>query len=112
MEKELFAMERELYYLKKERANLLLEIPDRSLYKKCLPYIIWFFALCAAQFIQNWASFFFRDPINYFYFMLALFIIIFLDMLRAVKKDYVLKRVREYSERIEILEKEMSQKYF
>lgn len=107
MDKEMFELERELYYKKKERISLLLQIPERSMMQKTLPYIIWFLAFSAAKFVDNWVTPFFNQMINYFIFLIPIFTIIFLDLLRAAWKDHILKQVRKYSDEIKQMEREM-----
>ena len=108
MDEELFDMERELYYLKKERTSLLLKLPKRSPLRKMLLYIVWFLAFAAVNFINNWAWFYFGRTISYEIFPYALGIIIFIDIMRATKKAYIMKRAKEYSHKIKMLEREMA----
>lgn len=108
VDSETFEMERELHYLKKERTAWLMKIRERSMLQKMLPYIIWFLLFSAAKFMENWASFYLNGPINYTYFLIFLWIIIFLDLSRLAWKDYILKKVREYSDQIKKLEHEMA----
>ena len=110
MDEEIFDMERELYYLKKERTNLLLQIPQRSPMRKVLPYVVWFLALSAVSFINNWAIWYFGREVSYEIFPYALVMIIFIDIMRAARKAYIMKRAKEYSNKIKVLEREMAKR--
>lgn len=110
MDEELFDMERELYSLKKERTNLLLKLPYRSPMRKMLPYIVWFLALSAVSFINHWAIWYFGREIPYEKFPYALGMIIFIDILRAARKAYIMKCAKEYSHKIKILEREIARR--
>lgn len=108
---ELEKKQRDLYYLQKQRNELLTRFPEQSFGKKNVIYLILFLWACGVAFFQNWAGAFFFDHdifyVNYELIVVILVFDTFIKFLKGKKKKKNLKAIQELTKEIRTLEQEI-----
>ena len=107
VKKTILQKEKEIFRLEKRMKELRMEIPERTMWQKCWPYVLFFVCLCGVRFMNNWLPFYMGGELSVKGFGVVFLVLVGLDVWRDRRKQKQQAEIQTLRKRCDELQEEI-----